>query len=183
MAEHGDMFGEHGRFMRGGPLRGSFYDPVLNFPLLIKHPRVKELIRTDVLTQTVDLFPTLFEMLRINDPNIDLRQGKSVLSGITGGEEPNEYVYAGSLYRAEKNNEFFQGISTVEMIRNKEWKLLREEVRDTDSNEKISETYELYRVSDDSKEERDLFSAEPEVFAALREKLDTWTRTIKTQQQ
>ena len=43
MAEHGDMLGEHGRFMRGGPLRGTFYDPVINFPLIIKHPKIDQL--------------------------------------------------------------------------------------------------------------------------------------------
>ena len=39
LSEHGDLFSEHGRFMRGGPLRGTFYDQVLHVPGLAQTSR------------------------------------------------------------------------------------------------------------------------------------------------
>ncbi len=174
MSEHGDLFGEHGRFMRGGPLRGTFYGPVLNFPLLIKHPAVQEPIRISALAQTVDIMPTLVEILGVQHTKSSTRQGKSLIPAITEGKEVNEYVYAASKYKA-KNNIFFSGLSIVESIRNKEWKLIKEEIFDADTNEKKSENFELYRVSEDPKEEKNLYGSEDEVARGLLEKLKQWS--------
>ncbi|PIR58072.1 MAG: hypothetical protein COU71_00685, partial [Parcubacteria group bacterium CG10_big_fil_rev_8_21_14_0_10_38_31] len=124
MSEHGDLFGEHGRFMRGGPLRGTFYDPVLNFPLLIKHPKLDKPVKIDILVQTVDLMPTLLDILGLDDPEEEKRQGQSLFGKETSS---NEYVYAGSQFKAV-NSEFFNGLSVVEVIRSKEWKLIKEEI-------------------------------------------------------
>ena len=120
MSEHGDLFGEHGRFMRGGPLRGTFYNPVLNFPLLIKLPWSKGPVRMDSLSQTVDLMPTLLDILGLQDPQKETRQGKSLVPALSGNGEVNRHVYAASKYKA-LNNPFFKGLSVVEAIADREW--------------------------------------------------------------
>ena len=174
MSEHGDMFGEHGRFMRGGPLRGTFYDQVLNVPFLIKHPKVRASARIDALVQTVDVLPTILDMLRVEDDGAPSRQGKSVLASLANTKvETNDYAYAGSLYRAV-NNAFFSGESVVEMVRNKEWKLIKEMVYAEKTGEKISETYELYNVSTDVKETENRYEEEPAVAEYFTQKLGTW---------
>ncbi|MEK7134681.1 MAG: sulfatase [Patescibacteria group bacterium] len=179
-AEHGDLFGEHGRFMRGGPLRGTFYDQVLNIPFLVKHPNIKKIVRTDALAQTVDFLPTLLEMLGLADADAELRQGKSVLPALRekNAEEVNEYVYAGSLYKAV-NNEFFSGESVVEMVRNKEWKLIKEIIYAEKSGEKISETYELYNVANDPKEIQNLYAEGNDIAQSLLKKLAEWEEKVK----
>ena len=120
------------------PLRGTFYDQVLNVPFLIKHPKVRASARIDALVQTVDVLPTILDMLRVEDDGAPSRQGKSVLASLANTKvETNDYAYAGSLYRAV-NNAFFSGESVVEMVRNKEWKLIKEMVYAEKTGEKIS---------------------------------------------
>lgn len=181
MAEHGDMLGEHGRFMRGGPLRGTFYDPVINFPLIIKHPKIDQLVRIDTLVQTVDLMPTLLEMFKLKDEESEKRQGRSLLSGLSGNMETNEYVYAASAYSAV-DNKFFDGFSRVEVIRNKNWKLIKENVAPVKSKDKPSydlsgneESFELYNVLNDPEETNNLIDQEKDVAELLKKKLDVWS--------
>ena len=101
--------------------------PGVEYPVSRQTSEHKKIVRTDALAQTVDFLPTLLEMLGLADADAELRQGKSVLPALRekNAEEVNEYVYAGSLYKAV-NNEFFSGESVVEMVRNKEWKLIKE---------------------------------------------------------
>ncbi|HBA27583.1 MAG TPA: hypothetical protein DCY98_09380 [Nitrospinae bacterium] len=173
MSEHGDLFGEHGRFMRGGPLRGTFYDPVINFPLLIKHPKINKPLRIKPLVQTIDIMPTLLDIFNLKDKQKTKRQGKSLIPAITGEKEINEYIYAASKYNA-KNNPFFSGLSIITAIRNKEWKLIREEIFDTNSKKMITESYELYRISEDSKEENNLYNIKKDIAGILKLKMEEW---------
>lgn len=174
MSEHGDLFGEHGRFMRGGPLRGTFYDPVLNFPLIVKHPKIKEPLRINSLVQTVDLMPTLLEIFGLEDGQKEDREGQSVLPEIVGERTVNDYVYAGSRFTAQKGNLFFSGTSISEAIRSKEWKLIKEEIFDADTNKKTHESYELYKISEDPKEENNLYDTNGEMANKLKTVLENF---------
>lgn len=178
MAEHGDLFGEHGRFMRGGPVRGTFYDPVINFPLLIKHPSFHEPMKVDALVQTVDLLPTLLDIFGIDDQQKEKRQGKSVLGDFTGETETNRYIYAASEY-ASADNAFFMGFSKTEVIRDKKWKLIREEIRQTNGNSKKTEDIYLYAIDGDAREENNRYTSENEVVRNLTEALDRWVEGVK----
>lgn len=188
MSEHGDLFGEHGRFMRGGPLRGTFYEPVLNFPFIMKHPKVSGPIRIDSLVQTVDLMPTLLHVLGVEDPQKEIRQGKNAMLSISGEGEVNEYGYAGSQFKAVNSN-FFDGLSRVEVIKNKEWKLMKEEVFFVENGpetnwmdrvgEKKEESYELYKISEDPKEENNLYDKERKIAEILSGKLKKWAEEIR----
>lgn len=177
ISEHGDLFGEHGRFMRGGPLRGTFYDPVLNFPLVIKHPKIDVPQKIDALVQTVDLMPSLLEILGIHDSQREKRQGKSIVPVIMGTREVNSYVYAGSQYKAI-NNDFFNGFSKIEMIRNKEWKFIREEVQEEGNNEDKINRYELFNVVVDKNEDVNLYGSDNDDMAYLPDKLSQWIEKI-----
>ncbi len=175
LSEHGDLFGEHGRFMRSGPHRGTFYQPVLSFPLAIRHPGVTERRRDSALVQTVDLLPTLLHLLAIPDPALAGRQGASLVPWLLGeGPEPNERVYAGSLY-SPFQNPFFTGSSLAAAVRDREWKLIYEatcvaaEMLDAGNAEgRMPErNLELFHLAADPSETRDLYAREPARARAL----------------
>ncbi|GMQ95193.1 MAG: hypothetical protein BMS9Abin13_305 [Patescibacteria group bacterium] len=173
MSEHGDLFGENGRFMRGGPLRGTFYDPVINFPLMIRHPNVKEPIVVDDLVQMVDLAPTLLSILGMDDVDKGVRQGKKLGLSVFGDKETNEYVYAGSRYVSD--NVFFKGTSTVESIRGKKWKLIKETIA---LKGETKEYYELYDIKNDPGESEDVYGTEKDISLFLKERLRLWSEEI-----
>ncbi len=169
LSEHGDLFGEHGRFMRGGPLTGTFYDPVLNFPLLIKHPEVKGPVRVNAFTESIDLLPTLTEMLRISDPKHLERQGKSMVPLIVSPDRPGEgsrYVFAASYY-VGCNSVYYPGTSLVEVVRSREWKLFREAIYDGASGSRQEVRYQLINLRDDPGEDHDLYPQRQDVAAEL----------------
>lgn len=178
MSEHGDLFGEHeGRFMRGGPLRGTFYDAVINPPLLIKHPKIKGLVKIKTLAQAVDIAPTLFDIFGLSDPSEAGRQGRSLTKTITGKEAGNDYAYAASRFTAF-GSIFFQGISSVEVVREQEWKLIKEEIFNKDTGQKAVESYELYNLVSDPGETENLVQSRQdkleELKAKLEEKINEW---------
>ncbi|MFH0868432.1 MAG: sulfatase/phosphatase domain-containing protein, partial [Candidatus Woesearchaeota archaeon] len=147
-SEHGDLFGEHGRFMRGGPLRGTFYDEVLHVPLLIKHPTLKP-NKIDGLVQLIDVAPTLLDFLGI--PQEKDFQGKSLVPLITENKEVNDFVFAGSKFIPLKNNILFNMSSIVRALRTKDYKFINEKLYGP-NNILVIDSYELYNLSADPKE-------------------------------
>lgn len=178
MSEHGDLFGEHGRFMRGGPLRGTFYDQVLNFPFMVKHPRVSEAKKVSTMTQTVDIFPTLINMLGLKDENESSRSGKNLLENIENETEANDYVFAATKFKST-NNTFFTGTSVVESVRSKEWKLIKEEIYNNETGKMESFSYELYNIAKDPKEENNIFESERSQAEILKAVLEKWVKENK----
>ena len=79
-ADHGEAFGEHGYVWHVG----AIHDEATHIPLLVKFPG--EAIpprRIDALTQTIDLLPTICDLLRIPCPR-DPVQGHSLLPLLAG---------------------------------------------------------------------------------------------------
>ena len=180
-SEHGDMFGKYGRFMRGGPLRGTFYDDVLHIPLTIMHPKL-EPRRIDQLVGHIDIVPTLLDLLSITKFK-PFFQGKSLVPAIFYGEEVNEYIFSGSEFTPPSDNEYFNQDTIVETIRSNEWKLIKETFISDDSQFEI---LELYDIVNDKEELRDLASAGEvqsastrEILEDLRLKLDAWSDDVR----
>ncbi len=90
-ADHGEGFGEHGHPWHGR----SVYDEVCHIPLLIKFPgNALAGKRIGALTESVDLLPTIFDLLRIPHPREGI-QGQSLLPLLAGGGgSPAPYVYS-----------------------------------------------------------------------------------------
>lgn len=103
-ADHGDEFGEHGDLLHGETL----YDEVLHVPLIIKVPGLRSGKRIRELTQTIDILPTILDLLQIPIPYH--AQGVSLLPYINDESRAplREYVYGQLPYMA--------------MLRSKEWK-------------------------------------------------------------
>lgn len=206
-SEHGDVFGKNGRFMRGGPLRGTFYDDVLHVPLIIHVPGI-EPKRIEGLVGQVDFMPTLLDLLRL--PTVPGAEGKSLLSMIKTGMPINDYIYAGSVYSPDPLNDYYNKKSSVEVVRGLDWKLIRETMYQQgedgsklsgqeietilndkekamkwrakfsqDKNMKVaSMSAKLFHISSDKEELVNVVSENPEIFKNISEVLDKWSRRV-----
>ncbi len=174
MSEHGEMLGENGWFMRGGSVRGTAYAPALNFPLIIKHPRIDT--RTDVFdpVQTVDIMPTLLSILGINDVQAVIRDGKPLAFSVFGDKPVNAYAYGGTIFIPNDTNQYFADVSSVNIIKTDEWKLIRNAVYGELGSKSATTTYELYNLKNDPKETTNLYSDDTTHANILRSKLDQW---------
>jgi arylsulfatase A-like enzyme len=86
IGDHGEEFREHGAFEHD-----QLYNEILQVPLIIDHPRLKEGNRVRTRVSLIDLLPTLLEMLEIES---DLPvQGSSFLSLLAADRAPRE-IYA-----------------------------------------------------------------------------------------
>jgi len=77
-SDHGDEFCEHGGIGHGG----TAYEEVIRVPLIIRLPWLKSGIRISRLTLTIDLMPTLLDILRVQIP--DKVQGLSLAPAVEG---------------------------------------------------------------------------------------------------
>ena len=90
-SDHGEAFGEHGHVWHGR----SVHDEACHVPLLIRFPgRRLAGQRVAALTESVDLLPTIFDLLRSRYP-AKLIQGDSLLPLLAGRTDSvNQYVFS-----------------------------------------------------------------------------------------
>jgi arylsulfatase len=89
-SDHGEAFREHGYKFHG---RGVF-DELLHIPLIVRLPgETPPAGRFQALTQTVDLLPTILDLL--GEPRFSALQGRSLAPVFEGGQpEPLPFVFA-----------------------------------------------------------------------------------------
>lgn len=89
-ADHGEAFGEHAHPWHGR----SVYDEACHIPLLMRFPNgLGARRRIEALTQTIDLLPTIFDLLAVKRPGKGM-QGKSLAPLLAGAADPvREYVF------------------------------------------------------------------------------------------
>lgn len=168
-SEHGDMLGKQGRFMRGGPIRGTFYDDVLHVPLIIKHPNL-EPKRIKGLVQLIDVMPTLLDFLEIK---IDAKiEGQNLLPLILKNENINDFAFAGAEFTPPPDSIFFKNPTTVTSARNKDWKLIREIVYTPNNISIESINYELYDLKNDPEELSNVFGRHKEIELLFNQSLN-----------
>ncbi len=103
-ADHGDFAGEYSKMAKGW-----CYDAIHRIPYIWKLPgKIQSSKRLDSLVETVDMFPTICDMLEIPLPKTV--QGKSLLPALTKGIEVG------------KDAVFWEFIG-VKTVRTKKWKL------------------------------------------------------------
>jgi arylsulfatase A-like enzyme len=90
-SDHGEAFGEHG--YRGHTF--SAFDESIHIPMIMRMPGLDPPVpRIKGLTQTVDLLPTLMDLVGVSYPR-DHVQGRSLLPLMSGEKsEVNDYVFA-----------------------------------------------------------------------------------------
>lgn len=186
LSEHGDMFGKHGRLMRSGPVRGTFYDDVIHIPVLIYNPKI-DTKKVDGLVQLIDIAPTLLDFVGIEPKNFF--QGKSLKSMVLKNDKINSYIFSGTVYSPGKDNLYFNIPTVSEAIRNETWKLIYELIINDTNYENINfyekslnsvENIELYDVKNDPEEMVNLYYQEKDIAIELLKKLREWRQEAYT---
>ena len=149
-SDHGEDLGEDGRTEHGS----NFYETLVHVPLIIKVPWIKQSRRIKELTQTVDILPTLLNLLGITIPYHT--QGESLLGLINKDQTSSvrEYVFG------QHEN--------MSYIRSKEWKLIL-----TGENRK-----ELFYLPSDPKEQQNLYFLKQDVALSLESELKQWQASL-----
>ncbi len=81
-SDHGEAFGEHGYLWH----TAGVYDELAHIPLLMRLPGGNMVGEVSCLTESVDLLPTLFDLLGVEYPEREI-QGHSLLGLMAGREE------------------------------------------------------------------------------------------------
>ncbi|MBU0483606.1 MAG: sulfatase-like hydrolase/transferase [Proteobacteria bacterium] len=148
--DHGESHGEHGIIGHGM----EYYDQQVHVPLIIKMPRGSEHKEVKDMVQSIDIMPTILDVVGMEKPfNL---HGKSFLPLITGTGDvvDRTYVYG-------ENNDFAY-------LRSVEWKLV---VVRKDLTKKIGEKDLLFNLNSDPDELKNIKNEAPEVYQELRQKL------------
>lgn len=163
MSEHGDYLGENGYFMKVAVNgKGNLHNANLSFPLMINYPPIKGPYKQKQIVQTIDLAPSILEMLGLDIPAG--MQGKSFLKMLGKDTELNDYAYSDALRRRNFRD---QGRFSVQAVQNREWKYNFYEHRDHDGT--VIETEEnLYNLIQDPEEKIELRDIEKDKLLMMR---------------
>lgn len=135
-SDHGEGLGEHGE-----PLHGFFvYQSTLAVPFLVRGPGIVPGVRVPVTVRTIDVFPTVLDLLGVAKPPGLHLSGRSLAAVLRGGPAPAEAAsYAESLTPL-----LHFGWSDLRAIREGRWKYIqapRPELYDLETDP--SETHNL----------------------------------------
>ncbi|MBI2134859.1 sulfatase [Candidatus Woesearchaeota archaeon] len=139
-SDHGEELYEHKGFDHG-----NFYDHTVHIPLIIRVPGVKTKIEIEQLAQSIDILPTILDLLKIEIPQ--QMQGKSLINIRNNDNKKNQYVYGYSL------GDYY--------IRSEKWKYML----NNDGSE------ELYFLLNDSKEQNNLIEKNSIILKRIKNKL------------
>jgi arylsulfatase A-like enzyme/Flp pilus assembly protein TadD len=128
-SDHGEAFEEHGETGHGF----FIYDSTLRVPLLLRGPGIRPGLAIESPVESVDVLPTVTELLGVPLPSSLTPAGRSIAGGLRGGGEPDEKpVYAESLMPS-----LLYGWGKIVSIREGPWKLIE------------SPKPELYNITED----------------------------------
>lgn len=146
-ADHGNEYLEHGHIGH----RAFLYDEVIQVPLIFHLPDLNKTLRVDSLVQSIDILPTILDLLGIPPPH--KAQGISLTGLIEDNPKTcfNEYVFVKAL-----NGSF--------VIRSKQWKLIRQKMG--------GDADQLYNIQKDPLEKNNLINIEPGIAKMLKAKLE-----------
>jgi arylsulfatase A-like enzyme/Flp pilus assembly protein TadD len=163
VADHGESLGEHGEDEHGF----FIYNATIRVPLIFKLPRgMAPPLVVRRLVGTVDIAPTLLELLHMQDPLNRQFQGASLASDILGKDAARERpVYSESYYPRDSFG----------------WSELRSIVTDRFKYIQAPRP-ELYDLRKDPQELHNLYGERATLAAALREQLDGLERRYASAQ-
>lgn len=160
-ADHGNEYNDHGNFFHCSWL----YDEVMRVPLIMYLPGMQKAAAINELAQSIDILPTVLDLLGINIPH--QAQGIS-LAGLMEGRKnalKNDFVYC-------------QGVPLVTIaIRSEDWKLFLKP-KDSDNIEG-----RLFDLKKDPRELRNVYKDNPKIAATLRSSLEAWQKSLVVYQQ
>jgi arylsulfatase A-like enzyme len=151
-SDHGENMFEH-RLEYG---HAGVYESSVRIPLIIVQPGSLKPRRITEVVESIDLMPTLLDMLGID---IDVKfQGVSLMPLIEGGASDWQNAAYSVMLRRDRN---FVG------IRLDDWKIVLQA-------RKHRQDYELYNVVDDPHERNDVIAQYPQIADSLKSILQAW---------
>jgi choline-sulfatase len=151
-SDHGEAFEEHGETGHGY----FVYDPTLHVPLLARGPGVPASTELDVPVESVDILPTVLEMLGVAPPGDVEPSGQSLAPSLHGDGEPE----ARPLYAESLMARLLYGWGELASIREGPWKLIR------------APKPELYNLEEDPEEKDNRIEENHGAAERLRARLD-----------
>lgn len=159
-SDHGEGLGEHGEAVHGF----FVYEATLRVPLLFRGPGIPPGTRLPVTARSIDLFPTVLDLLGISQPPGIHLSGRSLAGMLRGGPAlSQEATYAESLLPR-----VHYGWSDLRALREGRFKYI------------LAPRPELYDLKTDPAEGANLVMAQPERAAALRRALEERLAAEKT---
>jgi arylsulfatase A-like enzyme len=177
-ADHGEAFGEHG--IAGH--QDVMYDEVLQAPLIIQYPGMGRTARISAPVELLDVFPTIVELAGLTPP--PGTRGESLVPLIEGRrqERRRSHLFSARYHFPDGHHQL--------AARDRDWKLL---IRVPDQNEGrpgnptvrdrrqpiwhldgIVDRAELYHLTTDRLEKKNVAAERPEQVRALRGALADW---------
>ena len=150
LSDHGESFGEHGEYAHGVFL----YDTTLRVAFLLAGPGVPAGLRVKPQARTIDLLPTLVELMGGRAPAGV--QGTSLVPALHGREPDTGWSYTETLF--PKLN---MGWAELRGIRTNRWKYVR------------APKPELYDLAQDPGETANVIAGHPAEVRDLEAKLDS----------
>lgn len=173
-SDHGESLGDHGHFDHYYVL----YEGLLKVPFIIRYPeKFPAGTRYQKPVQTLDLLPTLKEMLELRDPELNEMQGIP-LPPFDSPEKQREFTIS-ERYKDLKGLK--KSYPDRDLSRLVQWELDRKTAIRTEKYKLIaSENYEseLYDLESDPQENANLISDKPEVAENLQKKIEEWRRSF-----
>jgi len=166
-ADHGDELLDHGFIGHASTsLAGTLYDEVIRVPLIMVYPPFLPKGRSIApQVEGIDILPTVLEMLAIPPPPI--MQGRSLLPLIRGeGQRPPQRAFSETTTCGRSCPEGTEE-GRLQSLRTPTWKLIR-------IQNPAGERFELYHLTSDPKERRNVAAKNPQTFSRLRAELHQW---------
>jgi arylsulfatase A-like enzyme len=157
-SDHGEELMEHGSVDHG-----SLYEECTHIPLIIKAATLPAGLRFGQLVESVDIMPTILGLVGIAAP--DYAQGENLIPLL---EEPH-YLSNRTIYAENFNN--------IMSIRYGDWKYITS--FEMNSGTCIFSDGQLYRLSEDPSEQKNIESVDMNVASALRNKLISEFRVME----
>jgi len=152
-ADHGEEFQEHGYMLHDNPY---YYEEIVRVPLVVKLPKAHTNLKNsgeglvvDGLVESIDIMPTILDLLAIEGPKM---QGKSLKELISGNGRGKEYVFG-------------FGLSGSLFIRTDRWKLVNDSGVQKDR-------FKLFDLHNDPAEQINLVGWGLEIENKLKRKLN-----------
>ncbi|MBI2470894.1 MAG: sulfatase [Planctomycetes bacterium] len=182
-SDHGEELFDHGFIGHASTsLNAKLYDEIIHIPLIIRWPeKVKHRIAYE-LVQQIDIMPTILDMLDLPIP--EGLHGRSLLKTIQGKlTNDSRPVFCETILGGFQSTQEMEEVR-LRCVRTKEWKLIYTNTMGSDLNNKGTNDgkYELYDMSDDTKEERNVYDNHPDIVKELKKKLFQWIETTTSKE-
>ncbi len=161
-ADHGEGLGEHNENTHSTLL----YNSTLHVPLIISVPGQQESMTIGQRVGTVDIAPTILDLLQLEAPEV--MQGKS-LSPLIESKGAPVAGFPSALYAETLSPRLSQGLGELRVLFDRQYKYI------------FGPRPELYDLEEDSRERMDLSALEPDAAAGMYRRLDAFLQAHTSQ--